>query len=88
MNFDASRMLSFDLETTSANPREARVVISALVRIDGSVVDAGATVNSAAVSDGVLVVAVDRADVVDETRCGPGLLGAADLLGGALLEVA
>ena len=34
--FDASRMLSFDLETTSANPREARVVTSALVRIDGS----------------------------------------------------
>ncbi|MBM0261689.1 exonuclease domain-containing protein [Corynebacterium macginleyi] len=35
MNFDASRMLAFDLETTSANPREARIVTSALVRIDG-----------------------------------------------------
>ena len=34
--FDASRMLSFDLETTSANPFEARIVTSALVRIDGS----------------------------------------------------
>ena len=33
--FDASRMLSFDLETTSPNPREARIVTSALVRIDG-----------------------------------------------------
>ena len=33
--FDAKRMLSFDLETTSANPREARIVTSALVRIDG-----------------------------------------------------
>ncbi len=38
--FDASRMLSFDLETTSANPREARIVTSALVRIDGSSVSA------------------------------------------------
>jgi len=38
--FDASRMLSFDLETTSANPREARIVTSALVRIDGSEVTA------------------------------------------------
>lgn len=35
MNFDASRMLTFDLETTSANPKEARIVTSALVRIDG-----------------------------------------------------
>ncbi|SDL67132.1 DNA polymerase-3 subunit epsilon [Corynebacterium mycetoides] len=35
-SFDASRMLSFDLETTSANPAEARIVTSALVRIDGS----------------------------------------------------
>ncbi|MCT1412172.1 3'-5' exonuclease [Corynebacterium sanguinis] len=35
-SFDASRMLSFDLETTSANPGEARIVTSALVRIDGS----------------------------------------------------
>lgn len=34
-SFDASRMLSFDLETTSANPREARIVTSALVRIVG-----------------------------------------------------
>ncbi|WKD57816.1 DNA polymerase III subunit epsilon [Corynebacterium capitovis DSM 44611] len=33
--FDASRMLSFDLETTSPNPLEARIVTSALVRIDG-----------------------------------------------------
>lgn len=32
--FDASRMLSFDLETTSANPFEARIVTSALVCID------------------------------------------------------
>lgn len=35
MNFDASRMLAFDLETTSANPKNARIVTSALVRIDG-----------------------------------------------------
>ncbi len=34
--FDASRMLSFDLETTSANPFEARIVTAALVRIDDS----------------------------------------------------
>lgn len=40
MTFDASRMLSFDLETTSANPFEARIVTSALVRIDGRAVDA------------------------------------------------
>ena len=38
--FDASRMLSFDLETTSANPLEARIVTSALVRIDGREVTA------------------------------------------------
>ncbi|MGP6173394.1 3'-5' exonuclease [Corynebacterium sp. A21] len=38
-NFDASRMLSFDLETTSVNPREARIVTSAMVRIDGREVD-------------------------------------------------
>ncbi|NLP39152.1 MAG: 3'-5' exonuclease [Corynebacterium pollutisoli] len=38
--FDASRMLSFDLETTSRFPREARIVTSALVRIDGRQVDA------------------------------------------------
>lgn len=38
--FDASRMLSFDLETTSRFPREARIVTSALVRIDGGQVDA------------------------------------------------
>ena len=31
-------MLSFDLETTSANPGEARIVTSALVRIDGPTV--------------------------------------------------
>ncbi|MDY5784757.1 MULTISPECIES: 3'-5' exonuclease [unclassified Corynebacterium] len=41
--FDASRMLSFDLETTSANPAEARIVTSALVRIDGSEVSATET---------------------------------------------
>lgn len=35
MNFDASRILAFDLETTSANPKDARIVTSALVRIDG-----------------------------------------------------
>lgn len=40
MTFDATRMLSFDLETTSANPLEARIVTSALVRIDGRSVDA------------------------------------------------
>lgn len=34
--FDASRMLAFDLETTSANPKEARIVTSALITIDGS----------------------------------------------------
>lgn len=39
-NFDASRMLSFDLETTSANPLEARIVTSAMVLIDGRSVDA------------------------------------------------
>ncbi|WP_291313837.1 3'-5' exonuclease [Corynebacterium sp. UBA2622] len=33
--FDASRMLSFDLETTSTDPATARIVTSALVRIDG-----------------------------------------------------
>lgn len=37
--FDASRMLSFDLETTSHKPLEARIVTSALVRIDGRGVD-------------------------------------------------
>lgn len=40
MKFNASRMLSFDLETTSVNPKEARIVTSAIVRIDGSNVDA------------------------------------------------
>ena len=39
MNFNATRMLSFDLETTSVNPKEARIVTSALVRIDGRDVD-------------------------------------------------
>lgn len=34
--FDASRMMSFDLETTSVNPRAARIVTSALVTIDGA----------------------------------------------------
>ncbi|GAB3703724.1 3'-5' exonuclease [Corynebacterium nasicanis] len=38
--FDAARMLSFDLETTSRFPQEARIVTSALVRIDGRQVDA------------------------------------------------
>lgn len=38
-NFDATRMLTFDLETTSRNPREARIVTSAMVRIDGREVD-------------------------------------------------
>lgn len=33
-HFDASRMLAFDLETTSANPKEARIVTSALITID------------------------------------------------------
>ncbi len=37
--FDASRMLSFDLETTTYKPLEARIVTSALVRIDGRDVD-------------------------------------------------
>lgn len=41
--FDASRMLAFDLETTSANPQEARIVTSALVRIDGREVSANET---------------------------------------------
>lgn len=34
--FDASRMMSFDLETTSVNPRTARIVTSALVTVDGA----------------------------------------------------
>ncbi|MCQ4612990.1 3'-5' exonuclease [Corynebacterium sp. CCUG 51687] len=34
--FDASRMMSFDLETTSVNPRTARIVTSSLVTIDGA----------------------------------------------------
>lgn len=38
--FDASRMLSFDLETTSTDPATARIVTSALVRIDGKEVTA------------------------------------------------
>ncbi|AZA09448.1 3'-5' exonuclease [Corynebacterium pseudopelargi] len=33
-SFDPTKVLSFDLETTSANPFEARIVTSALVRID------------------------------------------------------
>ncbi|MHA2788756.1 exonuclease domain-containing protein [Corynebacterium sp. S7] len=41
--FNASRMLSFDLETTSVNPAEARIVTSALVRIDGRDVQANET---------------------------------------------
>ncbi len=35
MNFYATRMLSFDLETTSVKPKEARIVTSAHVRPDG-----------------------------------------------------
>ncbi|MEJ5998706.1 3'-5' exonuclease [Corynebacterium sp. H130] len=35
-SFSPSKMLTFDLETTSANPFEARIVTSALVRIEGS----------------------------------------------------
>ena len=35
MNFDASKMLSFDLETTSVNTREAKIVTSAVIRIAG-----------------------------------------------------
>ncbi|GAB3939997.1 3'-5' exonuclease [Corynebacterium tapiri] len=35
-SFDASRMLSFDLETTSVNPKEARIVTSALITIAGA----------------------------------------------------
>lgn len=34
-NFDATRMLTFDLETTSRYPTEARIVTAAMVRIDG-----------------------------------------------------
>ncbi|OAG71379.1 DNA polymerase III subunit epsilon [Corynebacterium ulcerans] len=34
--FDPMKVLSFDLETTSANPHEARIVSSALVRIDSN----------------------------------------------------
>ncbi|MBP3089035.1 3'-5' exonuclease [Corynebacterium sp. sy017] len=34
MTFDPQKVLSFDLETTSADPRTARIVTSALVRID------------------------------------------------------
>lgn len=39
MSFDASSMLSFDLETTSVDPREARIVTSALITIDGATTD-------------------------------------------------
>lgn len=42
-SFTASRMLSFDLETTSVNPKEARIVTSAIVRIDGRDVQANET---------------------------------------------
>lgn len=38
-SFDASRMLSFDLETTGTNPHATRIVTSSLLRIDGSSVD-------------------------------------------------
>lgn len=34
--FNPQQVLSFDLETTSANPMEARIVTSALVRIDSN----------------------------------------------------
>ena len=37
--FDTNAMLSFDLETTSANPMEARIVTSAMVRIQGKQVE-------------------------------------------------
>ncbi|MEJ5928185.1 3'-5' exonuclease [Corynebacterium sp. H128] len=39
-SFSPQRMLSFDLETTAANPFEARIVTSALVRIEGKEVTA------------------------------------------------
>lgn len=39
-SFSPQKMLSFDLETTSPNPFEARIVTSALVRIEGRNVDA------------------------------------------------
>lgn len=35
-HFDPLKVLSFDLETTGVNPRTARIVTSALVRIDSS----------------------------------------------------
>ncbi|MBZ8177108.1 3'-5' exonuclease [Corynebacterium poyangense] len=38
-HFDASRMLSFDLETTGTNPHAARIVTSSLIRIEGSQVN-------------------------------------------------
>ncbi|MDY3128018.1 MAG: 3'-5' exonuclease [Corynebacterium sp.] len=43
MNFDASKMLSFDLETTSVNIRQARIVTSAIIRIAGKDVQAQET---------------------------------------------
>ena len=39
MSFNASRMLAFDLETTSNIAHQARIVTSALVSIEGSKVD-------------------------------------------------
>lgn len=51
--FDASRMLSFDLETTSANPFEARIVTAALVRID----DSGASATEQLADPGVEIPA-------------------------------
>ena len=39
VGFDASKMLSFDLETTSVNTQEARIVTSALITISGSKTD-------------------------------------------------
>ncbi|MDY6050048.1 MAG: 3'-5' exonuclease [Corynebacterium sp.] len=39
-SFDTSRLLSFDVETTSVDPTRAHIVTSALVRIEGSHVDA------------------------------------------------
>src|SRR5699024_3143577 len=44
MNFDASKMLSFDLETTSVNTREAKIVTSAVIRIAGRDVEKKDTV--------------------------------------------
>lgn len=39
MTFDRSRLLSFDLETTGLDPHTARIVTSAMIRIEGRSVD-------------------------------------------------